>query len=140
MSHGHEHKHEHHHHSHVETVELSWANVKLESHTHEQAATVSLDIDPKPSCEKAFSDLVNIMQGIARAAEDAGGIVGHIKAFAKRGDASAHASVTAADLPPTCEGDQSLALDNESAVQLVAIVLLIAENDLLALCKNALPR
>jgi len=139
--HDHEHAHEHgHHHEHEEVVELSWAHVELEAHTHEQAATVSMNIHPKEGSPVAFADLVNTMQEIARASEQSGGIVGHIKAFAKRGDAFARASVTAADLPPTCDGDQSLALNASAEIQLAAIVLLVDQADLLAICKQALAR
>lgn len=137
----HEHAHEHeHHHVHEEVVELPWARVELEAHTHEQAATVSMNIHPKEESPVAFADLVNIMQEIARSSEQSGGIVGHIKAFAKRGDAFARASVTAADLPPTCDGDQSLELDASAEIQLAAIVLLVDQADLLAICKQALAR
>lgn len=143
--HGHEHDHNHqhghhheHHHSHEETVALSWADMKLEAHTHEQAATVSMDIRPNAECTKTFPDLVAVMQGIAQDVENAGGIVGHIKAFAKQGDSSVHASVTAADLAPTIDGDQSCALAPSTDVQLVAIALLVTEDDLLAICKDAL--
>ena len=143
--HEHEHEHEHmhaheheHHHTHTESIELTWANVGFEAHTHDQAATVSMNVYPKDGCAFAFSNLVDIMQAIAQAAESAGGFVGHIKGFARRGDEFAHASVTAADLPPTFEGDQTLSLDTATEIQLVAIVLLISEDDLLAICKNAL--
>lgn len=137
----HDHEHEHgHHHEHEESLELSWAHVELEAHTHEQAATVSMNIHPKEGSPVAFVDLVSIMQEIARASEQSGGIVGHIKAFAKRGDTFARASVTAADLPPTCDGDQSLELDASAEIQLAAIVLLVDQADLLATCKQAFAR
>lgn len=110
----------------------------MEAHTHEQAATVSLDIHPKEGSLRSFSDLVSAMQTIADAAEQAGGIVGHIKAFAKKGGVFARASVTAADLPPTYDGDRSLALDALADIQLVAIVLLIDQSDLVDICKNAI--
>ena len=92
--HDHEHAHEHeHHHEHEAVVELPWARVELEAHTHEQAATVSMNIHPKEESPVAFADLVNIMQEIARSSEQSGGIVGHIKAFAKRDNAFARVSV-----------------------------------------------
>ena len=139
--HDHDHAHEHgHHHEHEEVVELSWARVELEAHTHEQAATVSMNIHPKEESPITFADLVNIMQEIACASEREGGIVGHIKAFAKRGEAFARASVTAADVPPTCDGDQSLELDTSAEIQLAALVLLVDQADLLASCKQALAR
>ncbi len=137
--HDHEHSHGHHHrHGHVESVELSWASVDMEASSHEQASTVSVAIRPKPESEAAFSGLVDAMRSIARAVEDAGGIVGHIKAFAKRGDVFARASVTAADLPPVCDGDQSLSLDPSADIQFVAIALLVDEERLAAICKDVL--
>ena len=137
--HGHVHAHDHDHgHEHSEAIELAWARVELEAHTHEEAATVSMDIYPNSGSILAFCELVDAMQAIARAAELAGGIVGHIKAFAKQDDVFARASVTAADLPPTCDGDQSLALGNTAEIQVVAIVLLIDQAALLAISKDAL--
>lgn len=138
--HGHEHghDHEHDHHEHVETLDLAWARIELEAHTHEQAATVSMDIHPTGCSQIDFTDLVAIMQDIASASERKGGIVGHVKAFAKQGGAFARASVTAGDLAPTCDGDQSGAFGESAEVQLVAIVLLIDQADLLAICKQAL--
>lgn len=135
--HGHEHSHEHAH-EHTEAIELAWARVELEAHTHEQAATVSMDIYPSSGSTLSFSELVSAMQAIARAAEQAGGIVGHIKAFAKQDDAFARASVTAADLPPTCDGDQSLEFGSSAEIQVVAIVLLIDQTALLTICKDVL--
>ena len=136
--HGHGHDHEHHHHSHMETLQLENALVELEAHTHEQAATVSMRIHPADGATIAFADIIAALQRIARAAEDVGGIVGHIKGFAKQGDAFAHASVTAADLDPTTEGDPALTFGASADIQLAAIVLLVSQNDLLALCKEAL--
>ena len=137
-AHEHGHHHEHEHVSHGELVELEWADVKLEAHTHEQTATVSMGFFPKAGCQVAFSDLVGFMQAIARLAEDAGGIVGHIKAFARHGEAFAHASVTSADLAPACEGELSLVLGPGFDVQLVAIALLVGQDELLAICRQAL--
>ena len=137
--HDHDRDREHgHHHGHTENAELAWARVELEAHTHEQAATVSMGIHPKEGSPVVFSNLVDAMREIAQAAERAGGIVGHIKAFAKWDGSFARASVTAADLPPTCEGDLSLALGTATEVQLVAIILLIDETDLLSLCEESL--
>ena len=147
--HEHEHEHEHHehhhrdhehheHHAHQETVELEWGRLEFEAHVHDQAATVSLTAHPKEGCAIAFSDLVRIMESIARAAEEAGGIVGHIKAFAQQDGESAHASVTSADLASTVEGSSSLSFGAGATVQLVAIVLLIDQADLLAICKKEL--
>ena len=69
--------------------------------------------------------VVDAMRAIAVGVEDAGGIVGHVKAFGKSQAGFAHASVTAAGFDPTFEGDQSLSLDHESDAQLVAIALLV---------------
>ena len=137
--HGHAHGHEHaHEHVHEETIVLAWAHVELEAHTHEQAATVSAGIHPNETSSTSFSDLVNCMQAIASSIEQAGGIVGHIKAFAKQEDAFARGSVTAANLPPSCDGDLALRLAPATEIQLVAIALLIDQATLISICKEAL--
>jgi hypothetical protein len=141
FEHGHSHDHHHeHHHSHRETIELEWGQVELEAHVHDQATTVSMNMRPQGDCTIAFTDLVSTMQSIAKTSEEAGGIVGHIKAFARQDDRFVHASVTSADLAPTIDGDSSLSFGAEATIQLVAIVLLIDQADLLALCKESLER
>ena len=60
----------------------------------------------------------------------AGMHVGHIKAYARMGDAFAHASATDAQHAPACEGDTDLLLDSDTQCQLVAIALLIELDDL----------
>lgn len=145
--HGHGHRHEHAHghdhghahaHDHGPTVSDSFeteaARIALEAHTHEQAATVSLDIHPKAGKTVAFPDLVAAMQSIATDAEAAGGIIGHIKAYARDEQSFAHASVTAADLPPTCEGNAQASFGEGAHIQLVSIVLLIPQDELIGIC------
>ena len=105
---------------------------------HDQAATVSVDIEVNNACTLRFGDIVEAMQAIAKAAEDAGGIIGHIKAFARQGDEFAHASVTASDIEPTCEGLSISPLGHAAEIQLVAIVMLVEQEDLLAICKDVL--
>ncbi len=137
--HGHHHDHDgHHHHGHEETVRVDHANVLLEAHTHEQTATVSMTFEPDPDATLVFGDLVSLMQKIAEAIESAGGIVGHIKAYGKQEGDFVHASVTAAGLEPTYEGNLDMDLGNEATVQLAAIALLIDQDRLLDICKNAL--
>lgn len=135
--HGHQHDHVHHHGG-FEAVELEWGRVELEAHVHDQATTVSMNVLPQEGCTITFSDLIGAMQSIAEAAEGAGGIVGHIKGLARQGSQYAHASVTSVGLAPTVEGDSSLPFGSGAAIQLVAIVLLIGQEDLLAICKSAL--
>ena len=138
-AHGHSHEHDHEqHHGYRETVETNWGRIEMEAHVHDDAATVSMDAHPKEGCAVTISSLVDSMQRIAQAAEGTGGIVGHIKCFAQQGAESAHASVTAADLAPTVEGDDSLSFGSMSTIQLVAIILLISQDDLLAICKDAI--
>lgn len=144
--HAHDHGHDHHDHDHAhahsvsDRFETDAALVSLEAHTHEQAATVSLDIHPKAGQAVAFSSLVETMQAIAADAEAAGGVVGHIKAYARDGAAFAHASVTAADLPPVCEGDVQASFGEGATIQLVSIVLLVGQDDLAALCRACVQR
>ena len=139
--HDHHDHHDHHHDhapSHKEACAIGGAQVSLEAHTHEQAATVSLDIRPAAGSGFAFQKLVSAMRALASEAEALGGIVGHIKAFAREGDAFAHASVTAADLPPESEGDIGAAFGSNATIQLVAIVLLVDQDALVEVCKTTL--
>ena len=129
--HDHEHDHTHHHHRHdhgdarERTVELAWGEAALESHTHEQASTVSATIHAQASAGKTFETLVDALQAIAQQVEAAGGIVGHIKAYARAGESFVHASSTDAQHEPACEGDACTALTPDVQCQLVAIALLI---------------
>ena len=106
-------------------VELEWGTADLESHVHDQAATVSATIHANPDAGKAFQALVDALRDIACKVEAAGGIVGHIKAYARTEDSFAHASVTDAQHAPACEGDLQLPLGLDVQCQLVAIALLI---------------
>ena len=134
---GHDHAHHHHDH-HEETLEISWGSVRLEAHTHEQAATVSMVLCPAAGKAVVFGDVVQLMRQVADRAEAAGGIVGHVKALARQGDAFAHASVTAAYLEPAVEGDASLKYGEQADIQLVAIVLLVSQDKLVRICKETL--
>ena len=129
---------QHKHHNHRESFEIPGAEAFLEAHMHDQAATVSMAICPSEGSVFAFAKLVETMRQIAADAEAAGGIIGHIKAFAREEDAFAHASVTTAELDPACEGDISASFGEEADIQLVAIVLLISQDDLIAICRRAL--
>lgn len=135
----HDPSHEHYDHNHGSAVkynfEINEAYVSLEAHTHEQAATVTLDIRPKKGRALAFADIVDVMVSIAVRAEAAGGVVGHIKAYARDGSAFAHASVTASDLAPVCEGDANALYGEGSLIQLVLIVLLLRQEDLTSICR-----
>lgn len=119
-----------------ESFDTDAATVSLEAHTHEQAATVSLDIVPKAGSAISFESLVAAMQAIAVGAEEAGGIVGHLKAYARQDDAFAHASVTAPNLPPTCEGDITTRFGEAATIQLVSIVMLIDQDALASLSRT----
>ena len=123
---GHHREHNHaHEHAHKRKVELGWGTAALESHTHEQAATVSATICAQSNSSTTFARLVEALQAVARQVESAGGIVGHIKAYAKLGDSFAHASATDAQHAPSCEGVLDLPLNPETHCQLVAIALLV---------------
>ena len=148
--HGHERHHDHdhgdheHHHEHApaHTEELDFARfaVSLEAHDHDQASTVSLTFHPKAGEQVALGKLIAAMQEIAHAAEARGGFVGHIKGFARNESAFAHASVTASDLPPECEGDRALPFGEGADIQLVAICMLIGLEELIAICTEAVSR
>ena len=141
-AHHHDHDHDHeHHHEHApaqkEEFAIEGAQMLLEAHTHEQAATVSLDVKPAEGAPLAFKRLIDLMVSIAGEAEAHGGIVGHIKAFAREGDTFAHASVTASDLPVESEGAVEAVFGHDATIQLVAIVLLIDKQALVDICKAA---
>ena len=130
---------EHHeHHNHRESFEIAGGEVFLEAHMHDQAATVSLAVCPGEGQVFSFETLIRAMREIATQAELLGGIIGHIKGFAREGEVFAHASVTAADLEPTCEGATKESFGEEADIQLVAIVLLVGQDDLMTICRNAL--
>lgn len=141
--HGHDHAHAHghdhgHNHGQSELMDIPAARIKLEAHVHEQASTVSATFEIREGCTVPFASLVDAMNAIAERVEDEGAIVGHIKAFAKVGGTFAHASVTAAGIAPTCEGDVTTAFGPDGDVQLVAIVMLMELNDLIGIVRSAL--
>lgn len=118
--------------------ELSWAQAALERHMHDAAATVSITLCPEPGCQVGFSSLACAMERIAQKAESSGVVVGHIKAFARQGDAFARASVVASDLPAALEGEPGLLIVQGTQVELVAIVLLMDCDELSSICCAAL--
>lgn len=135
----HEHAHEHeHHHNYRESFDIPLAEVFLEAHMHDQAATVSMALCPREGESIPFTTIVDAMSTIGVQAEAIGGIIGHIKGFAKEGDAFAHASVTDASIAPALEGDPAYRFGEEADIQLVAIVLLVGQDELIRICKAAL--
>ena len=76
------------------------------------------------------------LQAVCAEIEAAGGIVGHIKAFASQDDAFAHASVTEANRKPDLEGDVAAPFGPDADIQLVAIALLLDEQTLISICKR----
>lgn len=132
-------EHEHHeHHNHRESFEIPGAEAFMEAHMHDQAATVSVAICPNGGETFAFERLLAAMVEIAKRAEDIGGIVGHIKGFARDEKAFARASVTEAKASPDSEGDLAAAFGDDADIQLVSIVLLIDEEALIDICRNVL--
>ena len=130
--------HEHHgHHGHRESFAIPGGEAFLVAGAHDQAATVSMTLCPDAGERIPFGKIVEKMEAVARIAEDAGGIVGHIKGFAREDEAYAHASVTEAGRAAECEGDLSASFGENADIQLVFIVLLIGCDDLAAICKEA---
>ena len=137
----HDHDHDHdHHHEHAELRSIDFANfsAQFESHVHDQASTVSVTVEVSEGAALAFTAIIDVLCEIARNVESEGGVVGHIKAFAREGDAFAHASVTAADLPPEQEGDCARAFTHGASIQFVAIALLVDLHDLEQFVQRAL--
>lgn len=136
--HGHDHDHDHGHEHQATIFETAWGVAQLEAHTHEQAATVSITVHTNAGDTLAFSDIVSLMQQLAEKAEAEGGIIGHIKAFARQGDSFVHASVTAADIAPALEGDTVQCFGEDADIQIVAIVLLVDQDLLVRICEELL--
>ena len=86
---------------------------------------MSATIRAQADAGKTFETLIAAMQVIAQQVEAAGGIVGHIKAYARAGESFVHASATDAQHEPACEGDAGTALTPDVQCQLVAIALLL---------------
>ena len=132
-------RHAHHHgQSHRESFAVPCGEAFLETHMHDQAATVSMAVCPDEGKAMAFADLVAALDGIASRVEEAGGIVGHVKAFACESDFFARASVTQAGMGADCEGDAGQSFGPEADIQLVAIALLLGQEELLAICRQAM--
>lgn len=125
-------------HGYRESFAVACGEAFLEAHAHDRAMTVSVAICPDEGASIGFGELVGALRSIASGIEAAGGIVGHVKAFARQDGAFAHASATEAGREPDCEGDASFAFGPDADVQLVAIALLLGQDELVALCKGAL--
>ena len=131
---GHTHNHGQ---SHRESFAVPCGEAFLEAHTHDQATTVSVAICPGEGETMAFADLAAVLEGIACRVEEAGGIVGHIKAFAREDDYFARASVTQAGVEANCDGDIGRSFGPDADIQLVAIALFLGQEELLAICRQA---
>lgn len=139
-AHGHE-QHHHHHHHHEEqsrTIDGRYLNGTLNARVHEQAAVASAMLDINDSAGLPFEYIVTVMERIARLSEDAGGIVGHIKARITNGRQMGHASVVDTANPAVVEGSLPEVLDSSFSIELAAIILLLDPTTLAALCCKAL--
>jgi len=136
-NHAHEHGHRHEH-ARKRSINLGWVNIELESHMHDQASTVSATLCAQADSGRTFEALVGALRTVAHASELAGGIVGHVKGYARAGESFVHASVTDAQHAPACEGDAQLPLNLDTQIQLVAIVLLIDQSELECIVVKAL--
>ncbi|MBR0405480.1 MAG: hypothetical protein IJI68_09845 [Eggerthellaceae bacterium] len=125
-------------HGHRESFAVPCGEAFLEAHEHDQAMTVSVAICPEEGASIVFEELVEALRSIASGIEATGGIVGHVKAFARQDGAFAHASATEAGREPDCEGDVSFAFGFDADIQFVAIALLLGQDELISLCKSAL--
>lgn len=137
----HEQKHErehasHHERNHREQFAIACGEAFLEAHMHDQAATVSVALCPDEGFAISFEQLVSALSATASNVEAAGGIIGHIKAFAREDDVFAHASITDASRKPDAEGDIAASFGPEADIQLVAIALMISQDELITICKR----
>ena len=128
----------HHEHNHREQFAIACGEAFLEAHMHDQAATVSAALCPDDGSAISFEQLVSALSAIASNVEDTGGIIGHIKAFAREEETFAHASVTDAGRKPDIEGDITASFGPEADIQLVAIALMISQDELITICKRAI--
>jgi len=128
----------HHEHNHREQFAVACGEAFLEAHMHDQAATVSAALCPDEDSVISFEQLASALSAIASDVEDAGGIIGHIKAFAREDDVFAHASITDAGRKPDAEGNTAASFGPEADIQLVAIALLVAQDELITICKRAM--
>ena len=133
--HNHEHQHGHeHHHVHLRgSFRGLGGEVKVEVTQHEQAAVASMLLQVEPGGSVAFSTVVAYLQALAERAEAAGGIVGHIKAFAREGELFANASVTSTDATEVDPAVLPFEFGSGADIQLVAIVLCLEPEALLDL-------
>lgn len=131
---GHAHKHD----AAARTIiALPSARVELESHDHDQVATVSASIAINDTCTIPFEKLVLAMQDIAWQVERVGGIVGHVKAMAQNNGAVVRASITAPNLPPSGQYARDYALSREACVQVAVIALLVNHGELREIVASA---
>lgn len=147
-NHGHEHGHDFgvgalkpdhphadaHPHDHVPartwSQDCDWAHLHFEGHEHDQASVITVTVKLLAGQEVPFSKLVAVAQQAARDVEAAGGIVGHIKGFAREGDTYAHVSITDSALPATESGDVAASFTEHAEIQFVLIAMLVTLNDL----------
>ena len=128
----------HHGHNYRESFAVACGEVFLEAHVHDQAATVSVAVCPDEGVKVAFGDIVSALSAVASAVEDAGGIVGHLKAFGSQDGSFANASVTVGDREPDVGGDAAVSFGCDADIQFVAIALFISQDELIAICKGAI--
>ena len=125
------------HHSPSAGVDASRARFWIKMGEHEQAVTASIAIEPLPGLRVRFDDVVGFMERVASYVEEHGGIVGHIKALAREGDVSAHASVVAAGMTERPDAGELVDFGEEADIQMVVIAFLLDCDMLLALCQKA---
>lgn len=105
MSHDHSHEHAHDHH-HAKTL-LDKKGCFLSMQEHEGSLVASYRLVIPESKDQAQKILTSFALSISREIDDAGGIVGHIKAFARCETTSFRISVTASD-PDILEFDDAI--------------------------------
>lgn len=115
---GHDHAHDH---ARRSEHPLSWGELFLSESSHDETAVVSAGLVVSEGARVPFSSLTRILEEIALGIEGRGGVVGHIKASVRAGDAVARISVTQAAQGATFVGSSIDSLDADAEVEFVAI-------------------
>ena len=124
----------------VDILRLALGAWEIHSTTHEAAAVVSCTLRCSPATSLNAKDLVTIVEALGNDIENAGWLIGHVKACGVLRDGNVHVSMTgtrsgaASETIPLCSSGQKYAVD------LVAIALGPTKDELALTTKAVLRR
>ena len=116
-----------------ETLAFPWGSALVEAHAHHGASVVSVDFSFAGDASMSFRRFAPLAEGLARDIEVRGGIVGHIKAVAIRGDDIARLSLTEAGRLADIQGSAEMRIDDGAEFRLAVIAVALTEDDLKSL-------